>query len=104
MAEHEDDLRAFIRWHTARSDRVLREVLAEWKRDRGELVAEYRELVAEYRELSARSQRVIERNSRVVDEVIVELRDQRGERRALIDAVMRLIDRIDPMNPGGAAA
>jgi predicted Rossmann fold nucleotide-binding protein DprA/Smf involved in DNA uptake len=97
MTDEPEDLREFIRWHTARSDRVLREVMAESGRV-------HREVMARSNEVIERNRQTVERNSQVMERVIAELDDQRDERRALINAVLRLIDRIDRWEPGGASA
>ena len=104
MSDEPSDLREFIRWHTARSDRVLREVMAESARVHREAMARSDAVIAE-------NSRVVAENSRVIDRVIAELDDQRDERRALVAAIMQLIDsvtrltdRFDRWDPGGSAA
>ena len=86
MADREDDLRLFIQQQMARSDRVLREnsrVIAENSRVITEVIAEIREWRAERR---------------------AQLADEHDERRAVIAALMQLIDRIDRLGPGNATA
>jgi len=77
VGESEDDLRTFIRHQTARMDRS-------------------------YRDLA----RVIDRNTETQDRVIKALDDQHDERRAVIAALFKLIDKIDELgrriDPGGA--
>ena len=51
------------------------------------------------KEATARQEKLLQRQVRGTDEIIAELRDQRDERRALIEALLRLTDRLPPPPP-----
>lgn len=84
MADHEDDLRHFIRQQTARIDRSYRDL----------------------QKVIDRNSAAFDRNGAVIDRALAEFDDQRDERRAMVDALMTLIERIDRLGPepGGTAA
>lgn len=48
---------------------------------------------------AARTDKMIEESARRFDVVVAELKDQRDERRALIEALLRLTDRMPPPPP-----
>ncbi len=100
MADREDDLRAFIQAFAARSDRIIRE---------------NSRVIDRMERAFARNDAVIEKALARIDEDHAEMRqwraerrvemiEEREERRAVIDAIMRLIDRIDHIDPGAATA
>lgn len=45
---------------------------------------------------AARTEKMLEESARRFDAIVAELRDQRDERRALIEALLRLTDRMPP--------
>ncbi|HET9152911.1 MAG TPA: hypothetical protein VFN85_02195 [Solirubrobacterales bacterium] len=51
------------------------------------------------RESSERQEKLLQSQIHGTDEIIAELRDQRDERRALIEALLRLTDRLPPPPP-----
>lgn len=51
------------------------------------------------REAMERHEELLQRQLRGTDEIIAELRDQRDERRALIEALLRMTDRLPPPPP-----
>ena len=48
---------------------------------------------------AARTDRMLEESARRFDVILAELKDQRDERRALMEAVLRLADRLPPPPP-----
>ena len=54
--------------------------------------------------MTVRNERVLGDLSHAVQEIAAEVREGRDEQRAQTQALLRLIDRMDRLNPGGAAA
>jgi hypothetical protein len=69
------------------------------------LSRESREDIREFmRELTLRNERVFRDLSAGIRETLNEVREGREEQRAQTQALLRLIDRMDRLDPGGAAA
>jgi Skp family chaperone for outer membrane proteins len=84
-----EDFRLFVSQLMARSDRMLREVLEETRRG--------------HRELLERMDRKLEASEHRLREIEAHAAEQRAEHRAMVDALMRMLDRLPPRD-GGAAA
>ena len=56
------------------------------------------------REMMLRMEKVTDDHARAMDEVVKELRDLTAESRAQRQALLQVIDRMDRLDPGGAAA
>ncbi len=88
-----EDFRTFVQQLMARSDRLMREIFERMDAGAAETRAVLREQGAVLREQGAR-----------MDAMIAQLVDMRDEQRAQTQALWRVIDRMDRLDGGGAAA
>lgn len=64
-----------------------------------EMDARWREQTEEYREWNKRQEKALQEQIRRTDEIVAELRDGRDERRAMLEALFKLMDRLPPPPP-----
>jgi hypothetical protein len=77
----------------------------ELSREEIRLSRESREEMRDFmRDMLQRNERVFRDMSAGIREILTEVREGRKEQRAQTQALLRLIDRMDRLNPGGAAA